>query len=280
MPVIIYFDLFFKHKEFPVKLTSWNVNSVRLRLPQIEQFLEQENPDVLCLQEIKCLEDQFPAQAFAKAGYPFQAICGQKGMHGVAVVSKLPLTKLDQPDFCPKKEARTQVVQIAGFELYNLYIPAGGDEPDSNINPKFAHKLEFLRRLEQFFSTRNDQKTAQAILVGDLNIAPGEFDVWSHRQLLRVVSHTPVEVAALKAVQESFAFQDMARICIPEPEPLFTWWSYRSKDWRKNNRGRRLDHIWLSVALAKKTKSTFKVHSACRSWERPSDHAPITLDFA
>jgi len=266
-----------------VKLTSWNVNSVRLRLPQIERFLSEISPDVLCLQEIKCLADQFPAKAFEQAGYPHQAICGQKGMHGVAIVSKLPIVEMPQPSFCHRQEARAQIVQVAGFELLNLYIPAGGDEADAKINPKFAHKLDYLERLQASFANRSDQKTAPVVLVGDLNIAPGEFDVWSHKQLLRVVSHTPVEVAALHTVQASFDFVDMARICIPEPKPLFSWWSYRSKDWTKNNRGRRLDHIWLSRPLAAKQSASnihFEVHTSCRSWERPSDHAPITLKFS
>jgi len=262
-----------------IKLTSWNVNSVRLRLPQIERFLQEHQPDVLCLQEIKCLAEQFPAKGFAKAGYPHQAIFGQKGMHGVAIVSKTPVKEKTVPDFCPRGEARTLWIETAGFEVYNLYIPAGGDEADAKINPKFAHKLEYLKRVKAHFSTRKDQATAKLILVGDLNIAPGEFDVWSHKQLLTVVSHTPVEVDALNAIQNSFDFVDMPRRCVPEPEPLFSWWSYRSKDWTKNNRGRRLDHIWLSQALAP-SDAIFTAHTDCRSWERPSDHAPITLQFA
>lgn len=267
-----------------IKLTSWNVNSVRLRLPQIERFLLDTAPDVLCLQEIKCLSEQFPAKAFAKAGYPHQAIRGQKGMHGVAIVSKLPLKDCTTPTFCPLEQARAQMVECAGIELYNLYVPAGGDEADITANPKFAHKLEYLARTEEFFRTRKDQKTKPVVLVGDLNIAPGEFDVWSHKQMRKVVSHTPVEVDALAGVLAGFDFVDMARACIPAPEKLFTWWSYRAKDWTKNNRGRRLDHIWVSQTLAqnatKQNKAKFTAHTNCRSWERPSDHAPITLEFS
>ncbi|PHR63111.1 MAG: exodeoxyribonuclease III [Robiginitomaculum sp.] len=266
-----------------LKITSWNVNSVRLRFPQIERFTAEDRPDVLCLQEIKCLAEQFPAKAFAKAGYPYQAIRGQKGMHGVAIVSKLPLEEMPDPEVCQRGEARAQRVEVAGIELLNLYIPAGGDEADVKTNPKFAHKLDYLDRLQASFAKRNDQAAAKVILVGDLNIAPGEYDVWSHKQLLKVVSHTPVEVEALTRVLNSFGFVDMARLCVPEPEKLFTWWSYRSKDWTLHNRGRRLDHIWFSKALqsgaAGKTNPTFEAKTACRSWERPSDHAPISLTF-
>ncbi|VAV87661.1 Exodeoxyribonuclease III [hydrothermal vent metagenome] len=260
-----------------IKIASWNVNSVRLRLPQVERFLQDQQPDVLALQEIKCLAEQFPAKAFAKAGYPHQDIVGQKGMHGVAIVSKSPLTAQASTRICPRQEARAQIVQVAGIELVNLYIPAGGDEPDINSNPKFAHKLEFLQNMTNHFAKRSDQNTSKTVLVGDLNIAPGEFDVWSHKQMKNVVSHTKIEIKALQAMQASFGFIDMARVCLPEPEKLFTWWSYRSKDWTKNNRGRRLDHIWVSKTLAGQDQAEFIAHTDCRSWERPSDHAPITL---
>jgi exodeoxyribonuclease-3 len=271
-----------KEQILTLKLTSWNVNSARLRLPQIERFLAEHKPDVLCLQEIKCLAEQFPAKALAEAGYPHQAICGQKGMHGVAIVSRLPMEELPRPDFCPREEARAQLVQVAGIELFNLYIPAGGDEADIEINPKFAHKLDYLDRLQRYFTGRKDQASAKVIVVGDLNIAPCLSDVWSHKQLLKVISHTPVEVDALNEIIASFDFADMARVITPEPEKIFTWWSYRSKDWTQNNRGRRLDHIWLSQALAQAQKTRdldFTAHLDCRSWERPSDHAPITLTF-
>jgi len=265
-----------------LKIASWNVNSVRLRLPQVERFAREAGPDVICLQEIKCLAEQFPAKAFAEAGYPHQAICGQKGLHGVAIVSKHPLQQQPVPTFCPRNEARAQAVEVAGIELFNLYIPAGGDEPDTSTNPKFAHKLEYLNRAKDSFDARTDKSFAKVVLVGDLNIAPGEFDVWSHKQMKNVVSHTQIEINALAAMQNSFDFVDIARQYQPEPEPLFTWWSYRSKDWTQNNRGRRLDHIWVSKALTPtkyQPNSDFIAHTACRSWERPSDHAPITLEL-
>lgn len=267
-----------------MKLASWNVNSVRLRLPQILQFAQDEGPDVLALQEIKCMPEQFPKKEFAKAGYIHQSVVGQKGMHGVAIVSKLPIRETCAPNCCPREEARVQAVEVGGMELHNHYVPAGGDEADPDVNPKFAHKLKFLDRMRKIYGARTDKEAVKLVLVGDLNIAPFESDVWSHKQLLKVVSHTPVEVAALKAVQDSFGFLDVARELIPEPEKIFTWWSYRSKDWTKNNRGRRLDHIWVSQALRdaalSRGREAFAVHTQCRSWERPSDHAPIMLNLA
>ncbi len=263
------------------KIASWNVNSVRLRAPQVIDFVENINPDVLCIQEIKCRNGEFPAQVFTDAGYEHQMVRGQKGLHGVAIVSRHPLIEQQDPDFCQQNDARVALAEVRGINVCNVYVPAGGDEPDPEINPKFAHKLDFLDRMTRFFSAR--KKTTpkdKLVLTGDLNIAPLESDVWSHKQLLKVVSHTPIEVEALKKLQEAGGFADIARELIPEPEPVFTWWSYRSKDWTKNNRGRRLDHIWVSAALKSAALhhgvQGFEARTECRSWERPSDHIPIT----
>ena len=116
------------------------------------------------------------------------------------------------------------------------------------------------------------------LVVGDLNIAPEEHDVWSHKQLLDVVSHTPVEMEGLEAARTAGGFIDVARQLRPADEKIYTWWSYRSPDWAKANRGRRLDHIWASPDLAENA-SKFEVHTACRGWTRPSDHAPVSVKF-
>ena len=129
-------------------LASWNINSVRLRAPMVAEWVRQADPDVLCLQEIKCLAEQFPEEAFREMGFRHFHVRGQKGMHGVAIASKLPLEDLPDEDLCPKAEARHQRVMVEGIELHNFYIPAGGDEPDPAINPRFAHKLAFLERIE------------------------------------------------------------------------------------------------------------------------------------
>jgi exodeoxyribonuclease-3 len=157
-------------------------------------------------------------------------------------------------------------------------VPAGGDEPDVAINEKFAHKLEFLARMEQVYGAR--KKGPPLIVVGDLNVAPYENDVWGHKQLLNVVSHTPVETDALKAIMAKGGFSDLARVAVPESEKLFSWWSYRSPDWTKNDRGRRLDHIWATTGIAERfDPSGFKVHREPRTWDKPSDHVPIVATF-
>ncbi|MEO1039070.1 MAG: exodeoxyribonuclease III [Pseudomonadota bacterium] len=261
-------------------IATWNINSVRLRAPQVARFAAEADPDVICLQEIKCREEEFPRKAFEEMGYPHIHVTGQKGMHGVATASRLPLEPLDSQALCPKEEARHQRVRVAGVEIENYYIPAGGDEPDPDINPRFAHKMDFLAALKPYLAQRAGEG-GQRVLVGDLNIAPREHDVWSHKQLLKVVSHTPGEVEALEGARNAGKMLDIARELIAEPEKVYTWWSYRNRDWRKSNRGRRLDHIWVSpeleAAATANGRDGFRIWDHARSWEKPSDHAPVTL---
>jgi exodeoxyribonuclease-3 len=265
-----------------MRLVTWNINSVRLRIDQVIRFLEEERPDVLCLQETKCQDDQFPRKAFVKAGYEHLAICGQKGYHGVAIASRVPLEQPEALRFCETGDARHIAVALPGGQaLHNFYVPAGGDVPDPKANPKFAHKLGFVERMTAHFSKRRKEPQ---ILVGDLNIAPMENDVWSHKQLLKVVSHTPVETGAMEKLVSEGGFVDAARELVPAGEKLYSWWSYRARDWSKADRGRRLDHIWvtepLKSAALKGGREAFRIHREVRGWERPSDHAPVRLDFA
>ena len=263
-----------------MKITTWNINSVRLRINQVVRFLGEHDVDVLCLQEIKCLEDNFPFKALRQAGYDHLAVSGQAGYHGVAIASRLPLKKIEIRRFCGKDDCRHVAASLpGGVRVHNFYVPSGGDEPDRKKNDKFAHKLDFLDEMAAWFSELGPR--SKSVLVGDLNVAPREHDVWSHKQLLKVVSHTPVEVEKLEGVAASHGWVDVARELIPEPEKLYTWWSYRARDWRASNRGRRLDHIWVSPALRKAAlaggREAYRIHDDVRGWERASDHAPVTL---
>ena len=259
-----------------MRIASWNVNSVRLRAEQCARFVSQAGVDVLCLQEIKCQEGEFPTEAFAAIGLPHLKIRGQKGYHGVAIASRLPLDDAPDLDVCRHGEARHVSAMVEGVEVHNLYIPAGGDVPDRLLNPKFDHKLDVLERLAQRFSSRDPKQPL--VLLGDLNVAPGQYDVWSHVQMSRIVSHTPVEVAAMERLRASLGFHDAIRAARPEPEKVFSWWSYRSPDFTKSSRGLRLDHLWVSPGL-KDGSGEAKVHIDVRGWERPSDHAPVTVDL-
>ncbi|MDT7935062.1 MAG: exodeoxyribonuclease III [Sphingomonadaceae bacterium] len=258
-----------------LKIVGWNINSVRARLPIVDRLIGDEAPDVLCLQETKVEDGGFPAAWFAERGYVHQALCGQRNWHGVAILSRTPVTEEVREDWQANGEARHIGVRLAcGVRLENIYIPAGGDVPDREVNPKFGQKLDFVERMTVW----SERLAEPTIALGDFNIAPLECDVWSHRQLLGVVSHTPVEVDALTRLQQSHEWVDLGRHFTPAPQRLYTWWSYRNRDWAKSDRGRRLDHVWASPQVAAHAGSIRTLEPA-RSWERPSDHVPIVAEF-
>ena len=264
-----------------LRLATWNINSVRPRGDLIGRMVDEIAPDVLCLQEIKCQTAEFPTQMFEDLGFRHFRIAGQKGWHGVAIASRYPIEDAPALDVCREGHARCVGAVVAGVEIQNFYIPAGGDIPDPDANPKFAHKLDFFAKLTAGMGKRDPK--APLIVTGDLNVAPGEFDVWSHRQMSKIVSHTPVEVAAMEALKASLQFIDVPREAIPEPEKLFSWWSYRAQDFRASNRGLRLDHILASPGLREAVfhsgKALSRVHDDVRGWDKPSDHAPVTADL-
>ncbi|MAN46970.1 MAG: exodeoxyribonuclease III [Alphaproteobacteria bacterium] len=260
----------------PLKIVSWNINSVRLRAPNIAAFVATEQPDVICLQETKCQDGEFPEKAFREMGLPHLVLNGQKGgHHGVAIASRLPIERIEAPDLCRHGHSRVIAGKVAGVEVHNIYLPAGGDEPDPAINDKFAHKLDFLERLGPAY--KKQSKTPR-VLVGDLNVAPHENDVWSHKQLLKIVSHTPEETERLEDSRNQAKFADIARLSVDDKQKLYTWWSYRAKDWAKSNRGRRLDHIWVNPAALPDTDvNSYRIHLGWRGGWKPSDHAPISV---
>ena len=249
---------------------------MRARLDIVERFLTEMAPDILCLQEIKAENGAFPSPAFRALGYETLILNGQKMHHGVAIISRIPLSEDTRNDWQDNGEARHIGVRLPnGVRLENVYIPAGGDMPDREQNPKFGQKLDFLGRMIRWSEALREP----SIIVGDFNIAPLECDVWGHKELLNVVSHTPIEVETLKALQASHDWVDLGRHFIPPPERLYTWWSYRAKDWAASDRGRRLDHMWASPDVAKAAAS-HQVHRECRDWGKPSDHIPLVTEFA
>jgi exodeoxyribonuclease-3 len=259
----------------PFTLATWNINSVRLRADLVTKLLRAEAPDILCLQECKSPVEKIPAEIFAALGYTHMVARGQKGYNGVAILSKRPIEDAGDKDFATLGHARHVAARLEdGTIIHNFYVPAGGDVPDRDKNEKFGQKLDYLTEMRDWF--RQD-RPHRAILVGDLNIAPREDDVWNHKQLLKVVSHTPIEVEHLAQTQDAGKWVDITRKDIPEG-PLYSWWSYRSPDWDKADKGRRLDHVWATPDIATAAHSSRILRDA-RGWEKPSDHAPVFATF-
>lgn len=259
----------------PFTLATWNINSVRLREPIVLKLLEEEAPDVLCLQECKSPVDKIPRAGFEALGYTHMVARGDKGYNGVAILSKIPMEESSAQDFANLGHARHIAGRLEnGVTVHNFYVPAGGDVPDRKKSVKFGQKLDYLTDMREWFRAERPER---AILVGDLNIAPREDDVWSHKKLLKIVSHTPVEVEHLAAVQDAGGWVDVTRQDIPDGL-LYSWWSYRAKDWSAADKGRRLDHVWATGDISETAHSS-RVLRDVRGWEKPSDHAPVFATF-
>jgi exodeoxyribonuclease-3 len=269
----------------PFTIATWNINSVRLRIDLVTRVLREQAPDVLCLQETKCPNEQFPLAELRKAGYLHAAFAGQKGYNGVAILSRHAFTSSDSRSLTGRGDARHIAATLGpeagaaeGLTIENYYVPAGGDVPDRDVNLKFGHKLDVLEEMA-LWAAEGRETRRRSVLVGDLNIAPYESDVWSHKALLDVVSHTPVETEGLERARLAGGFVDAMRTLVPQPAPLYTWWSYRSPDWEASNRGRRLDHVWVTEDLGPSI-SAMTVLKEARSWEKPSDHVPVLVTLA
>ncbi|MGO4914418.1 exodeoxyribonuclease III [Pseudogemmobacter sp. W21_MBD1_M6] len=256
-------------------LATWNINSVRLREELVCKLMTEEAPDVICLQECKSPVEKIPVERFQALGYTHMVARGQKGYNGVAILSRLPITDAGGRDFVQMGHARHVAARLDnGVTIHNFYIPAGGDEPDREVNEKFGQKLDFLTEMRDLFHADKPQRS---ILVGDLNIAPREDDVWDHKKLLKVVSHTPIEVEHLVETQGAGGWVDVTRADIPDGR-LYSWWSYRAKEWDEADKGRRLDHIWATSDIASAGHGS-RVLRAARGWTQPSDHAPVFATF-
>lgn len=258
-------------------VATWNINSIRARIGLVEQFVAAHAPDVILLQETRCPDAAFPSSALQKLGFTDIVVNGRKGHHGVAIVSKRPIADVGRENLADIDEGRhisgAVTVGDRPVVLHSLYIPSGGDEPDTAINPKFRDKIAYL---EAFAPWGETASAVPSLVGGDFNVAPLPEDVWSHKQLLKVVSHTPQETERLDAAQAAGRWIDLVRRDIPPPEKVFTWWSYRNRDHTVANRGRRLDHMWASPSLADQA-GDIKVIAEARSWEKPSDHVPVLV---
>ncbi|HPD82220.1 MAG: exodeoxyribonuclease III [Alphaproteobacteria bacterium] len=274
-----------------MKIVTWNINSVRLRAPIVVRLMREENPDIICLQETKTPDEFFPRETFEQEGYKHIHIHGMKSYNGVCILSRVPFKRTDIHHRVGKEDCRhiSVTLDLRGrsaparlrqneIDLHNLYIPAGGDEPDRKINEKFGHKLDFVDEMTKWFP-KIYMPTKPVITLGDFNIAPLEHDVWSSKQLQKVVSHTPIEREKLDKMYKALDWQDAIRHFVPDEEKCYSWWSYRNRDWKKSNRGRRLDHIWVTKPLKEHLKS-HKILTSYRDLDKPSDHVPVMIELS
>lgn len=259
-----------------IRIATYNVNSLRIRLHAVKLLTEQHKPDIICLQETKVQDMHFPADDLRAMGYAHQYISGQKSYNGVAILSKIPLQDVQTMDLLGSDHKRHISARLGDIALHNFYLPAGGDIPDPAVNEKFDFKLKCYDAVTKWCKAQSPKD--KLIMVGDMNVAPLPEDVWSHKQLLTVVSHTPVETDAMERMRASLNWVDTSRHFTPTPQKLYSWWSYRNQDWQKSDRGRRLDHIWVTPALAPALASGQILREA-RSWDNPSDHVPVLLDI-
>lgn len=255
-----------------IRIATWNINSIRLRVKHMASI----NADIICIQEMKCQDHEVPIAELEAMGFKYNYHRGQKAYNGVGIFSKIELRDVEKLDFGGNDQSRhISAILPDGTRLHNFYIPAGGDEPNPETNESFAHKLRFVDDMTAYFKKQNGEH----IILGDFNIAPFENDVWSHKQLLKIISHTPIETEKLDKTYKSLNWVDVSRHFVPRSEKCYSWWSYRNRDWRKSNRGRRLDHIWVTPNL----KSALKGHEILtdmRDVEKPSDHVPIITEIS
>jgi exodeoxyribonuclease-3 len=262
------------------RIATWNINSVRLRIGLVEKFLDDARPDVLCLQETKCPNAEFPGAALRKLGYEHLALSGQKGYHGVAIVSRHPLGDVGCGPFCGRGHARHVTARVQfdrPLEIHNFYVPAGGDIADPELNDKFAHKLEFVDALRDWTAS-SGVAARDSILVGDLNIAPLEHDVWSHKALL--VGRQPYPDRGREAdggaVRRALGGRH-APAYAPSREALYVVELSLAR-LGEGRQGAPPRSCLGGATLAPQFRDMTVLKQA-RGWDRPSDHAPIIADF-
>lgn len=252
------------------KIATWNVNSLRVRLPHVQEWLANAQPDVLALQEIKLTDADFPIDAIRESGYT-AVVSGQKTYNGVAILTKEKVTDVitDIPEL-DDPQRRVICATVGDIRVINLYVPNG----ESVTSEKYKYKLNWLEKLDQFLKQQLKQYP-KLVVLGDFNIAPEEIDV-----------HDPAawEGSVLFSKPERQAFQDMLHLGLTDcfrllspNEKAFSWWDYRMNAF-KRNMGLRIDHILASAPLAA-TCALCVIDIGPRTLERPSDHAPVVAMF-
>lgn len=252
-----------------MRIATWNINSIRIRTDRLVAWLGKRQPDVLCLQEIKCEDELFPYEAVASLGY-HAAVHGQKTYNGVALLSRTPAVDVERGlgDGVDDPQARFIAATIGGVRVASIYVPNGGEVGSD----KYAYKLAFLRRLRRWLDGR--QPVDKLVLCGDFNIAPTDADARNPAQWADTVLCTP-EVRMALANLLVWGLDDAVRRHRPEPG-LYSWWDYRMLGFQKND-GLRIDHLFATAALR---SSDAWIDRDERKGQQPSDHVPVGVDFA
>ncbi len=253
-----------------MKIATWNVNSLNVRLPHVLEWLAANNPDVLVLQEIKQITDAFPTDALKEAGYESVA-SGQKTYNGVAAVSRTtPLDPVtDFPGF-DDPQRRVLATTVDGIRVVNLYVPNG----QSVGSEKYAYKLGWLSALRGFLEDEMSRHE-KLVVLGDFNIAPADEDVYDAEKWGEGILCSPAERSALAELLD-LGLTDVFRK-FDQPEKCFSWWDYRAAGFRRNA-GLRIDLILTSASMTSECSASY-VDKEPRAWERPSDHAPVVAEF-
>lgn len=254
-----------------MRIATWNVNSILVRLPHVIRWIDLVQPDVLCLQETKCTDDKFPSEAFLERGFNCISF-GQQSYNGVAILSRSGCGLITRgfPGDDEGSHARLLATTIQGIDIINVYVPNGqivGSE-------KYAFKLEWMKRLRLFFDEYYSNSTP-VLLCGDFNVAPDERDVHEPRLWQGRILFSEPERSALQVVK-NWGFVDAFRLH-QQAAGHYSWWDYRAGAFRRNH-GLRIDHIWISENLTARNTNTW-IDMEPRTWERPSDHAPVVAEF-
>ncbi len=256
-------------------LATWNVNSIAARLPLVTRWLEEQRPDVLCLQEIKCIDSKFPAEAFQALGYT-SLIFGQPTYNGVATLVKdelagtIEAVQKGLPDDGEEAQRRVLAATIGGVQVINVYVPNG----QAITSEKYVFKLDWFERLAAYFTGQLDP-TQPLALCGDFNVAPDPLDVWDPAKFEGQVLYSLPEKAALQKMA-AWGLVDSFRQLYPDTV-AYSWWDYRQASFRRNA-GLRIDQIWLTASLASRCREVV-IDAEPRKWERPSDHTPVVAYF-
>jgi exodeoxyribonuclease III len=253
-------------------IATWNVNSILARMASVTRWLDEVKPDVVCMQETKCTDDKFPLLFFQERGYQCQ-LFGQQTYNGVAILTRdtCDTTHRGYPGDDATAQSRLITTTVNGINIVNVYIPNG----QAVGSEKFEFKLAWMRRLREFFDENYDRNTP-VLLCGDFNVAPEERDVHDVRLWQGRIMFSEQERATLQQIKE-WGFTDAFRLHT-EAGGKFSWWDYRAGAFRRNL-GLRIDHIWISDPLvARSTRSWIDVEP--RTWEKPSDHAPVLAEFS